>query len=143
MESKKIRIKIVSEKYDDAPKPERSEMMTEAELVREGGKTRIEYSESEITGMDGAKTIISFADNAPSFVTMERHGGGFSMSFAFEKGKQHSSLYRTPIMTFDMSVLANEVQNRLAVAGYILLDYTLDIGGAGASRNRVYVSIMK
>ena len=154
---KNVRVRIISDKYDNtaplmgalenssAPqKPEveheHTEMTAEAELIRENGKTAIRYAESEISGMEGATTEIFFFDGAPHIVTMER-GGGYTTSFVFEGGKRNICVYNTPIMTFEMGIHTKEVQNRLLDEGYILLDYLLEIRGAGAERNRVHISI--
>ena len=161
MERKNIKIKIVSDRYDNtAPlmealesspamrsgkaadvEHEHTEMTTEAELVRKDGKTSIVYAESELSGMEGANTEIWFYDSAPSVVTMER-GGGFATSFMFEGGNRHICVYNTPIMTFEMGVHTKEVKNRLLEDGFIVLDYLLEIRGAGAERNRVHISIL-
>ena len=159
--TEKIRVKIVSDRYDntsqlmDAMNPheltgakpqkevehEHTEMTAEAELICEGGKTAIKYTESEISGMDGAVTEIFFFDDAPKIVMMER-GGAFKTSFVFEGGKRHICVYNTPIMTFEMGIHTKEVQNCLLDGGYMILDYMLEIRGAGAERNRVHISII-
>ena len=156
---KNIRVRIVSDKYDNSGplmgmqdlsvmqknrdvEHEHTEMTAEAELIRNGGKTAIRYAESELSGMEGATTEIFFFDDTPHIVTMERDGG-YTTSFVFEGGKRHICVYNTPIMTFEMGIHTKEVQNRLLDEGYILLDYLLEIHGAGAERNRVQVSIIK
>ena len=161
IKTEKIKIKIVSDRYDNtAPlmnaldpstpvgskhgevEHEHTEMTTEAELIERDGRTVIRYAESELSGMEGAVTEISFENANPSIVTMER-GGGFMTTFVFEGGKRHICVYNTPIMTFEMGVHTKEVQNHLADEGYIILDYLLEIRGAGAERNRVHISVMK
>ena len=159
---KNVRVKIVSDRYDNTaalsgaldPKNaafqskggevehEHTEMTAEASLVRKDGKTSIVYSESELSGMEGAKTSISFFDSTPEIVMMDRDGG-YMTSFVFEGGKRHICVYNTPIMTFEMGVHTKEVENRLFEKGYIILDYLLEIHGAGAERNRVHISILQ
>ena len=142
MESKKIRIKIVSEKYGEDASPERTEVFADAEILRDGEKNSIVYSEDENSGMQGAKTRISFENNAPSVITMKRGGAGFLSVFVFEKGKKNTCVYRTPIMAFDIDVCTKNVENCLFEAGYISLDYVIEIKGAGAERNCVCISIV-
>ncbi len=158
---KKVKVKIVSDRYDNTSpllsalnpgtiglveeKPsevehEHTEMTSEAELIRSGGKTTIRYVESELSGMEGATTEISFFDDKPEIVMMDR-GGGYMTSFVFEGGKRHICVYNTPIMTFEMGVHTKEVKNRLLQDGFIILDYLLEVRGAGAERNRVHISI--
>ena len=142
MESKKIKIKIASEKYvEDGV--ERTETVTDAELLRDGEKTSIVYSEGESSGMQGAKTRISFSDNAPTIVTMKRGGAGFVSALVFDEGKKNTCVYHTPIMSFDIDICATSVENRLLDEGYIALDYVIEIRGADAERNCVRVSVVK
>ena len=163
MEIKNIRIKIVSDRYDNtaplmnALDPENAmpkvgnktgevnhdhtEVTTEAELVRDGKKTVIRYAESELSGMEGATTEISFEDAAPEVILMDR-GGDYMTTFVFESAKRHICVYNTPIMTFEMGVHTKEVKNRLFEDGFIVLDYVLEIRGAGAERNRVRISLI-
>ena len=160
--NKSIKLKIISDRYDNASplmsslnpsdiaqklggehaelEHEHTEMTAEAELIRKDGRTTVRYTESELSGMEGAVTEIFFLDSDPAIVTMER-GGGFMTSFVFEGGKRHISVYNTPIMTFEMGVHTKEVKNRLLQDGFIILDYLLEIHGAGAERNRVRIEI--
>ncbi len=161
MEKRDIKIKIVSDRYDNtAPlldalengaragasgkkevEHEHTEMTTEAILLRAGGRTSIRYAESELSGMEGANTEIWFFDETPEIVTMER-GGGYGTSLTFEGGKRSISVYNTPIMIFELGLHTKEVKNRLLTDGFIVLDYMLEIRGAGAERNRVHISII-
>ena len=153
--TEKIRVKIVSDRYDntsqlmDALNPheltgakpqkevehEHTERTAEAELIREGGKTAIKYTESEISGMDGAVTEIFFFDDAPKIVMMER-GGAFKTSFVFEGGKRHICVYETPIMPFEVSVQTKKVVNGIEKDGNLRLEYTVELRGANAERTR-------
>lgn len=163
METKNIRIKIVSDRYDntaplmnaldpengmprggkktDEVNHDHTEVTTEAELIRDGVKTFIRYTESELSGMEGAVTQIYFDDANPETVIMDR-GGDYMTTFVFENAKRHICVYNTPIMTFEMGVHTKEVKNRLLEDGFIVLDYVLEIRGAGAERNRVRISLI-
>lgn len=163
MEVKNVRIKIISDKYDNtvpllcALNPgkamsrlsqnpvevdhDRIEIITDAELIRDAGKTLIRYTESELSGMEGATTEISFCDEEPEVVMMNR-GGFYTTSFLFKTAKRHICVYNTPIMSFDMGVYTKEVKNRLLEDGFIVLDYVLEIRGAGAERNRLRISLL-
>ena len=158
-EAKNVKIKIVSDRYDNtAPlmdalenramaqndgevEHEHMEMTAEAELFKKDGRIFLTYKESELSGMEGAKTEISFDEKTPETVMMERDGG-FMTSFLFENGKRHICVYNTPIMTFEMGVHTKEVKNRLLEDGFITLDYVLEIRGAGAERNRVHITVL-
>ena len=120
---------------------EHTEVFSEGELIYRDGRVILRYEESELSGMEGAVTEISYAENDPGLVTMER-GGAFLTSFVFENGKRHICVYNTPIMAFEICIATKEVVNRLEDEGYIFLDYVLELRGAGAERNKLRISVI-
>ena len=119
---------------------EHTEVFSEGELIRRDGRVILRYEENEGSGMEGAVTEISYPEDNPGFVTMER-GGAFLTSFVFENGKRHICVYNTPIMAFEICIATKEVINRLDSEGYIFLDYVLELRGAGAERNKIRISV--
>ena len=120
---------------------EHTEVFSEGELIYRDGRVILRYEESELSGMEGAVTEISYAESDPGMVTMER-GGAFLTSFVFENGKRHICVYNTPIMAFEICIATKEVVNRLEDEGYIFLDYVLELRGAGAERNKLRISVI-
>ena len=57
-------------------------------LKRKNGRIVLSYEETELTGMDGATTTVSFAERDPSVITMLRYGT-ISTALVFEEGKRH------------------------------------------------------
>ncbi|MBQ4327827.1 MAG: DUF1934 domain-containing protein [Clostridia bacterium] len=116
------------------------ESSTEGTLVIEGGRATVRYDETELTGMEGATTQVSFALDAPGLVTMLR-GGGVTTSLVFEQDKRHVSIYETPFMPFEICILTMKVENRLIEAGTLELDYVVEVKGAQAERTRFTMEI--
>ena len=116
------------------------ESSTEGTLVIEGGRATVRYDETELTGMEGATTQVSFALDAPGLVTMLR-GGGVTTSLVFEQDKRHVSIYETPFMPFEICVLAHKVDNHLTQEGFLELDYVVELRGAQAERTRFRMDI--
>ena len=85
----------ISDEMLSAAEGEALEINTDATLTEEDGRMEFSYDESEITGMAGSKTAISFAEDNPSLVTMIR-SGSVSTSLVFEQGKRHHCVYKTP-----------------------------------------------
>jgi uncharacterized beta-barrel protein YwiB (DUF1934 family) len=81
---------------------EREEMVltTQSQYQVKDGKGYLRYEESEISGMQGAKTLLKRDGDS---VHIKRYGALNSL-FIIEAGRQHETLYRTPYGEFLMQV---------------------------------------
>ena len=159
---KEIRIKIKSVRYevgeslfselvgDDAdinmvgdldPEPEVIEINTFGKKRTDGGRIDISYEESEVTGMDGSTTAISYDTSARGIVSMIREGA-VSTVLVFEEGKRHHCVYNTPFMPFEVCVHTLKVENNLDGVGTLSLDYVVEIRGAKAERTKFTMQIL-
>ncbi len=120
--------------------PERMQIKTLGTFELDGDRANIFYEETELTGMNGSRTEISFDIRQGGIVTMARTGG-VSTALVFEKGKRHHCVYNTPYMPFEVCVHTLEVNNRIADAGLLELDYIVEIRGARAERNKFSMRI--
>ena len=102
----------------------------------------IVYEESELTGMEGSTTQVSFERSCPELITMMRHGT-INTILVFEKGKRHICTYQTQYMPFEICVNTKDVQNNLLESGKIDLDYIVEIRGAQAERTRFCIEIIE
>ena len=127
----KINEDILNSAEDDA-----MEINTDAILSTEDGRVEFSYDESEITGMEGSKTSLSYAMNNPSLVSMIRTGT-VSTSLVFEQGKRHHCVYKTPYMPFEVCVHTLKVDNKLATEKTLYIDYIIEIRGAKAERTKL------
>ena len=116
------------------------EMSTEGTLRIADGRVEIAYDESELTGMEGATTCVSFATDAPELVTMMR-GGTVTTALVFEPHRRHICVYHTPFMPFEICVYSSRVENRLLDLGTLDLDYIIELRGAEAERTRFTMKI--
>lgn len=129
----------------EAPDPEILEINSVGKLTvedGEGGRTEIRYDETEVTGMSGATTSVSFVNNTPGIVSMIREGS-VSTALVFEKGKRHHCIYNTPIMPFEVCVHTLQVDNRLMEDGTLDLDYIVEIRGAQAERTQFHLQLLR
>ncbi len=120
--------------------PAKMEFTTEGILTVEDGRATVHYGESELTGMEGATTRVSFALDTPGLVTMLR-GGGVTTSLVFEQDKRHVSIYETPFMPFEICILTLKVENHLIEEGTLKLDYVVEVKGAQAERTKFTMDI--
>ncbi len=116
------------------------ELTTYGYLSKEDGRIKITYSESELTGMEGATTTLSFDTKSPELVTMLRDGS-VTTAMVFEPMKRHICIYETPIMPFELCIYTLKVENQLKGKGQIYLDYIVEFKGAQAERTKFTMTI--
>lgn len=123
--------------------PEKMQIKTRGTFeIKDDGRAEIVYDETELTGMEGSQTVISFDTEKSGTVTMLRTGS-VSTTLVFEKGKRHHCMYSTPYMPFEICVRSFEVNNRIADGGTLLIDYVVEIRGARAERTKFSMRIME
>lgn len=136
--------KIVSETFGDNPafsdaiaelaEQESSsvEIVSEGRLTEEDGRLTVSYDETELTGMAGSTTTLSFDESDPEIVSMMRFGS-VSTTLIFEMGKRYLTAYQTEVFPFEICTYTRKVENTLTKdGGVISLDYFVELRGATA-----------
>ncbi len=126
---------------DREAEPETIEINSLGRLSRVNGRVEISYDETEVTGMEGSTTAISFMEEADGVVSMIREGA-VSTALVFEEGKRHHCVYNTPFMPFEVCVRTLKVNNRLSEDRYLDLDYVIEIRGAQAERTKFRMELL-
>ena len=126
---------------DAEPEPEKMQIKTEGKFSIDGTRAQLCYDESDLTGMEGSQTCVSFDMREPQIVTMIRTGA-VSTTLVFERGKRHHCMYNTPYMPFEVCVHTLQVRNGIADGGLLELDYIVEIRGARAERTKFSMRIM-
>lgn len=121
--------------------PETVEINTVGKLRCDNGRIEVSYEETEVTGMEGSTTSVTFVKGQEEIVSMIREGA-VSTVLVFEEGKRHHCVYNTPFMPFQVCVHTLKVENRLLDEKYIALDYIVEIRGAKAERTRFRIDIL-
>lgn len=132
---------LVEMVMDGAVEPEKMQIKTVGSFCVDGDRCCIAYRESEVTGMEGSVTEISFDMKDSGIVTMTR-SGTVSTALVFENGKRHHCVYETPYMPFEVCVKTLNVRNDIAVNGCMEIDYIVEIRGAKAERTKFSMRIM-
>ena len=110
-------------------------------LERKNGRVILAYEETELTGMAGATTTLSFPESNPSLVTMLRYGA-VSTALVFEEGVRHFCTYKTDPFPLEVCIHAHRVINTLSEEGGALtLDYQVEIQGAKADHSVLTIAI--
>ena len=123
--------------------PETIEISSVGRLTVEDGRVQIAYDETEVTGMDGSTTAISFLSEQAGVVSMIREGA-VSTVLVFEAKKRHHCIYNTPFMPFEVCVHTLKVDNRLLDESHksLDLDYIIEIRGAQAERTKFRMELL-
>ncbi len=126
----------------DLPKHQNTfEMVANGFLVLMEDRIEVIYDETELTGMEGSTTTISFSKDDPGVVTMLRCGS-VSTALIFEEGKRHLCAYDTGVVPFELCVFTKSVKNRITEAGGRLeLQYLVEIRGAKAEQTQCVLEI--
>ncbi len=131
--------------FDDGALPSEEdsliEVTTDARLSFDGERIAISYAESELTGMEGSETTVSFDPKEPGLVTMMRGGTVFTM-LVFEAGRHHMCTYETPYSTFELGVYTRTLANTITEhGGKLTVDYAVELRGAGAQRTKLEMTV--
>ena len=103
-------LSIRGEQYYDGVDPDATELMTEGTLELTEAGLRLNYQESQLTGMEGTST--TFEVRGPRVILTRT--GKVNSQMVFEEGRQHTSLYETPFGELN-------AQNALAGDGLAVL----------------------
>ena len=129
------------EPQDDGEGPQSMEMYSDARLRLTDDMFSLSYEESELMGMEGTSSQLSFMRSQPGLVTMLR-SGSVSTALVFEPNKRHFCTYKTPFMPFEVCVHTLKIDNKLlGDAATLDLDYIVEIRGAQAERCRLHLEI--
>ena len=160
---KKVRVQIITARYEvkgslynsamadvpsDAVAPplfhgetEHMEMTVEGRYHDNGTRVCISYKESELTGMEGSTTSVSFHKSEPQTISMLRDGS-VKTALVFEPSKRHLCVYQTPIMPFEVCVYTRSVRNEIETEGVLEMDYTVELRGAQAERTKFFMRVL-
>ena len=133
-------IDVIDDDFDGL-EPEKMQIKTVGRYVIDNNRCEISYDESDVTGMEGSVTSVSFDMSDSGVVTMSRTGS-VSTALVFEAGKRHHCVYNTPYMPFEVCVKTLSVNNRIGEDGSLELDYVVEIRGAKAERTKFLMKIM-
>ena len=133
--------RILQETLDSLTRSEPSsttELFTEGVLTVHRDGIELSYEESDITGMDGAKTSIYVGRNG---VTTFSRTGQVNTHMVFEKNKRYFCICPEAkdipicISTADMD------SSLTADGGEIHIDFCVEIGGSKAEHNEYYINV--
>ena len=120
-------------KGENPGETEKLEIISEGYLEDDGDCYSVFYEESELTGLEGSLSVVSFRREDRELVNMTR-SGAVSTAMTFRPHCRTISAYQTPFMPFEVGVHCLRVKNTLDEDGRLLLDYIIEIRGGEAER---------
>ncbi len=114
----------------DSVNAQRIDIDYEGTLQVKNGRLSLEYEESELTGMDGTTTNISFDVDRPELVVMSRRGS-VSGTLCFEDGERIMCSQNTPEMELPLVIDTEQMINNLKEdGGELKISYGMEFRGS-------------
>jgi uncharacterized beta-barrel protein YwiB (DUF1934 family) len=114
------------------------ELVTEAQMTTRDGSVFLTYEESELSGIDGAKTQLQIGDD---FVRMRRAYHGVTEMF-FEINKRSTSEYHTPYGKFKLEAMTRSLAICLRPVLRIDIEYDISLQSMFESTNRLQIEVL-
>ena len=116
------------------------QLTTEADFEKQDGVYFIDYEESEITGLEGTKTLIEIGDN---YVSLQRNGS-VNTQMLFMKDRKTSTYYNTPYGNMTVGIFTDKLNIDITEnGGSVNVDYYLDINNSTRSKNNFEIEIRR
>ena len=117
------------------------EINTEGTVESIDGNLVFSYDETELTGMEGASTSVSFREDDTGIVTMMRTGTVRTV-LVFEEGRRNICAYETEFFPIELTVHTYVLKNSLTSSGgELYIDYVLEMQGGAFERSRFRMDV--
>jgi uncharacterized beta-barrel protein YwiB (DUF1934 family) len=137
----KVMVKITASIKDEEKEANDIEFTTEGEFTYEEDHIRLEYQESEFSGMSGSQTLLAVYSDQ---MIMRRAGNGAS-EMVFKNGHRHETDYSTPYGVLKVEMLTKNFSCTLEPdtgKGIISVHYDMSISGLTESDNRLTIEVL-
>lgn len=121
--------------------PSRISVTATGRLLDDGSRVTLSYEESELTGLAGSTTALSYSKAAPNTISLRRTGA-VRTALLFEPGTRDESVYDTAYMRFEVLLHTHSVQNELDTKGTLTLEYDLELRGAQTERTTLSLCVL-
>ncbi|MBP2626547.1 MAG: hypothetical protein H6Q68_1258 [Firmicutes bacterium] len=131
-------VTILGTQRDAQGEESRIELITAGHYYEKNNVKYIVYKDSEISGLEGTKTMLKVYDQYVVLVRM----GSVRQQQEFRLGTKSHSTYVTPYVTMDMGILTQNIDLALDTpAKSIYIRYELEINGQWQSTNTLSISV--
>ena len=135
----KVIVKITASIRNEKGEVDKIEFTTEGSFEKTDDVIKIDYMESEFSGMPGSLTTLEIVDNK---MKMKREGKASSI-MVFDAGKRYKSEYTTPHGVFKVEMLTKEYSCDIDEngKGKIYINYDMSIHGLTESNNTLEIEL--
>jgi len=131
-------VTLVGTQSDAQGDESRIELITVGHYYEKNGVQYIVYKDSEVSGLEGTKTMLKVYDQYVVLVRM----GSVKHQQEFRLGTKSHSTYVTPYVTMDMGILTQNIDLDVhASVKNIHIRYELEINGQWQSTNTLSISV--
>lgn len=137
---KNITVDILAEITQDSGEQQKIDMTTEGSYYQRSGAYYITYDESEISGMEGSRTVIKIKNNQ---VTLTRMGPSHS-KMIFDTTQAYNGIYHTPYGDFDMRIHTEVLDIDFDFehgSGQVLMHYDMVLQAMSQSKNMMTIRV--
>lgn len=133
-----IQIRATQSGANPGEQTELAEFSTEGQLTCQEGVGTLVYPESELTGMDGTLTTVSFT---PEGAVLTREGT-VTGKMVFSPGERNTFLYETPYGSSTVGLETRTFTSTLTDRGGTLeIEYVIDFDHAFVGLNRMRITV--
>ena len=135
-----VLLSIRGEQYYDGVDPDATELMTEGTLELTEAGLRLNYQESQLTGMEGTST--TFEVRGPRVILTRT--GKVNSQMVFEEGRQHTSLYETPFGELTVDIQTGRLRHNLSERGGLLeIQYSIAVEHTVTGKNSFKIRVKR
>lgn len=124
----------------DDDEPDVLDFITDGEYSFSDEVGRLDYDETDVTGMSGTKTSLTIL---PDRVIVDRRGS-VNSRMEFAEGERNSFLYSTPFGQTTMSMNTRSLRRSFNEnGGRAEIEYVIDVDHAVFSKNRFIINVAR
>lgn len=136
---KNVLLSIASTQQFEGCEPEHIDLMTQATLYEKNGKYYITYEESELTGLQGTRTMVKMDGTTVSMI----RSGTYPSELLFAEGQRHVGLYQTEFGALTISTHTAELENSIGEnGGELKIAYTIEVDNSMVGHHQFSMTVV-
>ncbi len=136
---KNVLLSISSTQQFEGCEPEHIDLMTEAKLYERNGKYYITYEESELTGLEGTRTMLKMDGATVSMIRT----GAYPSELLFAEDQRHVGLYQTDFGALTISTHTRRLENTIrADGGQLAIEYTVEVDNSMVGEHQFRMTVV-
>lgn len=137
---KAITLEIIAEIIQNTGERQEINMTTEGSWYEKSGAYYLTYDESEMSGLEGSRTVLKIEGETVSLTRMGAHHS----KMIFNLASPYNGEYNTPYGIFEMKIITQSLESKLdyeQVTGSITLKYEMILEATSQSVNTLKIKV--